>query len=70
MNFVDSRNSNAVKGAVHGALLSLATLCAVYNATAWRARKESHLARNAWVYSALVVFEGYQISQHCERQAP
>jgi len=70
MNFVDRRNSNAVKGAVHGALLTIATLCAVYNATAWRERREPHLVMNAWIYTALVVFEGYQIGRHCKEHEP
>lgn len=65
MSFTDAHSSEGTKGAVHGALLTVAAMCSVYNACAFRARGGGRLAFNACVYAALVMFEGYQISRHC-----
>lgn len=63
--FTDKGQGEVTKGAVHGALLTIATLCAVYNACASRVRKdEHHLKVNAVVYTALIAFEVWQIREH------
>jgi hypothetical protein len=64
MAFVDPGNSEAVKGAVHGGVLTLAILCGVYNFSAWKSRPEKRLLVNAIVYGALMGFEVYQTLLH------
>lgn len=65
--FTDCDQSNATKGAVHGALGTLAALCAVYNSCAWLRRQERHLAVNAVAYWALVAFELLNVKRHCQK---
>ena len=60
----DSGTSEATKAAVHGALLTLAALCGVYNGCAWLKRRERHLATNLLLYASLVAFEAYQVTHH------
>lgn len=67
MAFTDAGSSEATKGAVHGALFTLAALCAVYNGCAYLKRREPHLVRNAVVYSALMVYEVVNVRHHCQR---
>lgn len=66
--FTDPGTSEATKGAVHGALFTLATLCAVYNGCAWLLRREPHLARNAAIYGALMAYEVVNVRHHCRRR--
>lgn len=69
-DFTDGASSNGTKGAVHGAVLTLAALCAIYNACAWGKRRERHLAVNAVVYGALVAFEVRNVRHHCQSPLP
>lgn len=64
MTFTDEDSSQATKGAVHGALLTVAAFCAVYNACAWHKRCKRHLKVNTLVYAALIAWEVWQIKQH------
>lgn len=50
---------------MHGAMLTLAGIFGVYNAAAWWRRREPHLAMNAAVYAALVVYEVRNVVHHC-----
>lgn len=61
---VQSGESEALKATVHGTLLALAAVCAVYNGLAWRVRRERHLARNAAFYGALVGYELVKVRHH------
>lgn len=65
--FTDATQSNATKGAVHGALLTLALLCGAYNGCAFLKRREWRLCGNALVYVGLVGFEIWQVKRHCQR---
>lgn len=64
--FVDPGTAETTKGAVHGAVLTLAVLCGVYNGAAWRARRQRHLAVNVAVYGLLTAFEVFQIARHTQ----
>jgi hypothetical protein len=44
--------------------LGVAALCGIYNAAAWLSRRERHLAVNAVLYAALVVFERRHVAHH------
>ena len=68
--FTDSSNSNGTKGAVHGALLTLAALCMTYNAAAWYARRQRHSWVNAGFYAAVIGVEVYQIGRHVASAHP
>lgn len=69
MAFTDAGSSEATKGAVHGALFTLAALCWAYNGCAYLKRRESHLAVNVAVYGLLVVYEAYQVRRHGEQSS-
>ena len=56
-----------LKAGVHGLLLAVAAVCAVYNVSAWSWRRERHLAVNVGVYGGLVGFEVYQVWRHLQR---
>ena len=62
--FTETGQGETVKAAVHGAMLTLACLCAVYNASAWCKRRGRHHAVNVAVYGALVVYECWQVLRH------
>lgn len=62
--FCDPGSGESVKGAVHGAVLTLALMCGLYNACAWRRRRLPRLAVNACLYAGLVVFEMAQVWRH------
>ncbi len=64
MTFLEHGEKEALKGAWHGGLLVFATGCAIYNLAALIQRRESHLAVNAAVYGALVVYEGAKVMHH------
>jgi hypothetical protein len=56
--------SEGYKAGIHLALFGLATTALLYNAGAFLARRETHLAVTAGLYSALVVFEARLIMRH------
>ncbi len=57
-------NCEELKLGVHGLALGIAALCGLYNAAAWLSRREQHLAVNAVLYSALIVFEQRHVVHH------
>lgn len=56
-----------LKAAVHGAALGLTVLMGAYNAAAWLRRRQRHLAINAIVYLAAVVWEERHVRHHFGR---
>ena len=64
-DFSDHTSSNGTKGAVHGALGTLAVMCAIYNAVCWWRRREQHSAVNVAVYLSVVGYEFLQVKHHC-----
>lgn len=67
MTFVDPGNGEHVKSAVHGALFTLASMCAIYNGCAWLTRREGHLAANSAIYAAIAAYETFQVLHHVEQ---
>ncbi len=61
---LDSGRCEPMKAAVHGVLLATMGVCLVYNAAAWLRRRQRHLAVNAVIYSAGVLWEGSHIAHH------
>jgi hypothetical protein len=57
-------NCEPLKLGVHAGALSLAALCGVYNAAAWLARREVHLAVNTVVYTVLTIWEQQHVAHH------
>lgn len=57
-------NCERLKIATHGAALLIATVCGAYNLAAWLVRRQSHLAVNATVYGAAIVWEVGHIRHH------
>ena len=57
-------NCEPLKLGVHGMALGIAALCGLYNAAAWLSRREQHLAVNAVLYAALIVFEQRHVAHH------
>jgi hypothetical protein len=53
-----------LKAGVHGVLLATVALCAAYNLTAWLVRRERHLAVNAVLYSAAIIWEYQHVRHH------
>lgn len=58
--------SEGLKYAVHGGMFALASVCAGYNLIAWAIRGETHLVRNAAIYSGLAALELAQMERHRE----
>jgi hypothetical protein len=61
---LDSGRCEPLKAAVHGVLLVTVSVCAAYNAAAWIKRRQRHLAINAIIYSAAVLWERCHIAHH------
>lgn len=59
-----------LKTATHGLALLTAAVCGVYNLAAWLVRRQTHLAVNATVYSALVIWELEHVRHHLAALAP
>lgn len=55
-----------LKASVHGTALGLFALMGLYNAAAWLARREQHLAVNAVLYVALTAWEQKQVARHLD----
>jgi hypothetical protein len=53
-----------LKAAVHGVLLATVAVCAAYNAAAWLKRRQRHLAINALVYGAAILWERAHVMHH------
>lgn len=66
-------NCEPLKLGVHAGALGLSALCGVYNAAAWLARRETHLAVNTLLYTALTIWEQQHVAHHLaemRRQPP
>jgi hypothetical protein len=57
-------NCEPLKLGVHAGALGLSVVCGLYNAAAWLARRETHLAVNAVLYTALSFWEQQHVAQH------
>ena len=57
-------NCEPLKAAFHGAALVLAALMGAYNAAAWMRRRQSHLAVNATIYIAAMLWEQQHVAHH------
>jgi hypothetical protein len=53
-----------LKAGVHATTLALCVVMGMYNAAAWLARRERHLAVNAIVYAALIAWEREHVMHH------
>lgn len=53
-----------LKLGVHAAALGLATVMGLYNAAAWLARRDRHLAVNTMLYAALILWEQHHVAHH------
>lgn len=69
LSILESGSRETIKGAIHGAALCLATLMWAYNVAAWLQRRKRHLAVNALVYTALVLFEREHVRHHLASSA-
>jgi hypothetical protein len=57
-------NCEALKAATHGIALATALVCASYNFSAWIVRRQRHLAVNALLYTAAVIWEAEHVRHH------
>jgi hypothetical protein len=53
-----------MKAAVHGVLMATVGVCAAYNIAAWIKRRQPHLAVNAIIYTAAVLWEHNHVVHH------
>jgi len=61
---LNSGECEPAKAAVHAVLMATAAVCAAYNAAAWIKRRQAHLAINAVIYSAAILWERCHIVHH------
>ncbi len=64
LSILENGSSELVKAVVHGMSLSLVAVMGAYNLAAWLQRRQRHLAFNALVYAALVLFEYQHVCHH------
>jgi hypothetical protein len=57
-------NCEPLKAATHGLMLGTALVCASYNLAAWIVRRQRHLAVNALLYTAAVIWEAEHVRHH------
>ena len=57
-------NCEPLKLGVHPGALGLSLLCGLYNAAAWLSRRETHLAVNTILYTALTIWEQQHVAHH------
>jgi hypothetical protein len=65
MTLLESGCHEPLKAGVHGAVGALALICFGYNAAAFVARRERHLARNVVFYGLVVAVEIAHVVHHC-----
>ncbi len=63
---LDCGTCERLKAAVHGVVLTGVAVCAVYNSAAWLKRRQPHLAINAVIYTAAVLWERSHVLHHLE----
>lgn len=54
-----------LKAGIHGVLGAIGLVCFSYNAAAFAARRQQHLARGAMFYGLLVAVEIAKVRHHC-----
>jgi hypothetical protein len=64
LTVLDCGSCEALKLGFHAATLGLAVVMGAYNAAAWVRRREQHLAVNAVLYAALIVWEREHVAHH------
>jgi len=57
-------NCEPLKPGAHAGALGLAVLCGLYNAAAWLSRRQTHLAVNTVLYTALSIWEQQHVVHH------
>jgi hypothetical protein len=57
-------NCEPLKAGVHATALGLFAIMGLYNAAAWLSRRDSHLAVNAVIYTALTAWEQQHVAHH------
>jgi hypothetical protein len=63
-------NCEELQIGVHAGALGLFAVMGIYNAAAWMARRERHLAVNALVYAVLIAWERQHITHHLAELRP
>jgi len=63
-------NCEELKIGVHAGALGLFAVMGIYNAAAWMARRERHLAINAVIYAALIAWERQHVAHHLAELRP
>ena len=63
-DMLDSGACEPMKAAVHGVLMATVAVCAAYNTAAWIKRRQNHLAINAVIYSAAILWERCHVVHH------
>jgi hypothetical protein len=53
-----------LKAGFHATALGIVAIMGLYNAAAWLARREGHLAVNAVLYTALTAWEQHHVAHH------
>jgi hypothetical protein len=53
-----------LKAGVHASALALSAVMGLYNAAAWLSRRDTHLAVNAVLYTALAAWEQHHVAHH------
>jgi len=61
---LQSGNNEPLKASVHGVAMGTAALCAAYNLAAWLTRRQTHLAVNTLLYTAVVIWEAQHVRHH------
>jgi len=64
MTVLYSGKCEPLKACVHGVMLGTVALCAAYNLAAWLTRRQGHLAVNAVLYSAAMIWEYQHVVHH------
>src|ERR1041385_5444942 len=63
-------NCEELKVGVHAGALGLFAVMGIYNAAAWLARRERHLAVNALIYAGLIAWERQHITHDLAELRP
>jgi len=63
-------NCEELKAGVHAGALGLFAVMGIYNAAAFLARRERHLAINAVIYAGLIAWERQHIAHHLAELRP
>src|SRR5262245_26766674 len=64
LSLLQKGSCEPLKAGVHAAALGLFAIMGLYNAAAWLARRQTHLAVNAVLYSTLTVWERHHVAGH------